>query len=85
MDPGPNPSHKTSGLNIEILGVARVLKSADEKGIIKREDQLKLGIVLQAPGASQGASVLPCLWLCFPDALPALLLDRKTGDGNGAQ
>lgn len=85
MDPGPNPSHKTSGLNIKILGVAYVLKSAEEKGFIKREDQLKLGIVLQAPGAYQGASVLPCLSLCFHEALPALLLDQKTGDENRAQ
>lgn len=84
MDPGPNPSHKTSGLNTEILGIACVLKSAEEKDFIKREDQLKLGIVPQAPVASQGASVLPWLWLCFHEAFPALLLAQKTGDGKGA-
>lgn len=83
--PGPSPSHKTPGLNTKILGVAYVLKSAEEKGFIKREDQLRLGIVPQAPGASQGASVFPCLWLCLHEALPALLLDQKTGVGKGAQ
>lgn len=85
MISGPNPFHTTSVLNIEILGVACVLKSAEEKGFIKREDQLKLRIVPQAPGPSQGASVLCCLWLCLHEALPALLLDQKTGDRKGVQ
>lgn len=29
--------------------------------------------------------MLPCLWLCFHERLPALLLDQKTGDGKGTQ
>lgn len=61
-----------------------MLKSAEERAFIKRDDQLKLGIVPRARSASQGARALPCLWLCFHEALPALLLDQKTGDWKGA-
>lgn len=29
--------------------------------------------------------MLLCLWLCFHERLPTLLLDQKTGDGKGTQ
>ena len=82
---GPSPFHKKSGLNIKILGVPCVLKSAEERGCIKREDQLEQGTVPWAPCASRGVCVVPCLWLCLHEVPPALLRDQKSGDGKGPQ
>lgn len=79
----PNPFHKKSGLNINVLGIACVLKSG--KGLYQEGGPAGAG---SGPSGSlhfPGSVCCALLWLCLHTALAAPLRDQKNGGGMGPQ